>query len=431
MTLNKIKSKKLFLEAQKLMPGGVNSPVRSFKAAGGTPHFIAKGKGAYIYDEDGNKLLDFTCSWGPLIHGHSNPKIESSIIKAIKNGTSFGTPTKRESILAKMIIETVPSIEKVRFVNSGTEATMSAIRLARGYTNRDLIIKFEGCYHGHSDLFLSNAGSGLATLDQPSSPGIPKSVVESTITLPYNDLNSVKNIFKKYPNEIAAIILEPVTGNMGVIKPLPGYLEGLRELADKYESILIFDEVMTGYRVSLGGVQELLDVSPDLTTLGKIIGGGLPVGAYGGKNKIMSKIAPMGTIYQAGTLSGNPISMVAGIDATFEELKNKETYIYLNQISEYLADSLKRISKKYNVLRTVVNQLGSMVGIFFSDKEVNNFNDVADSKIDIFNQLHRFLLQNNIYFPPSAYEALFISTSHTKEQIDQVINVFEEFCKSL
>ena len=429
MTIKKNESKKLFLEAQDLMPGGVNSPVRSFKAVGGTPHFISKGKGAYIYDEDGNKLLDFTCSWGPLIHGHSNPKIQSSIIKAIKYGTSFGTPTKRESILAKMIIKTVPSIEKIRFVNSGTEATMSAIRLARGYTNRDLIIKFEGCYHGHSDLFLSSAGSGLATLDQPSSPGIPKSVVESTITLPFNDLNSVKNIFKKYPTQIAAIILEPITGNMGVIKPIPGFLEGLRKLTDKYESILIFDEVMTGYRVSLGGVQELLNVTPDLTTLGKIIGGGLPVGAYGGKNKIMSKIAPEGTIYQAGTLSGNPISMAAGI-ATLEELNNKDVYKYLNHISKYLADCLESISKKYKI-PTVVNQFGSMVGIFFSDTEVNNFKDVTNSRIDIFNQLHRFLLQNNIYFPPSAYEALFLSTKHTIEDINKTVDIFDKFCKNI
>ena len=429
MKLKNIQSKKLFLEAQSLMPGGVNSPVRSFKSVGGTPHFILKGKDAFIFDEDGNKFLDFTCSWGPLILGHSNKKIELSIIKALKNGTSFGTPTKKENILAKLIIDLVPSIEKIRFVNSGTEATMSAIRLARAYTERDLIIKFEGCYHGHCDFFLSNAGSGLATLDKPSSPGIPKSVVESTITLSFNDLNSVKEIFKRYPDKIAAIILEPITGNMGVIKPIKDFVEGLRVLADKYSSILIFDEVMTGFRVSLGGAQEILKIKPDLTTLGKIIGGGLPVGAYGGKKEIMQKIAPEGSVYQAGTLSGNPISMAAGI-ASLEQLKNRDLYDYLNQLAKYFAKSLLDIANK-NKIPLIVNQSGSMIGIFFSDKNIRNFKDVKKSNILRFNDLHLFLLQNKIYFPPSAYEALFISTKHTKKDIDTVLCTINKFFKTI
>ena len=428
MAIKNSKSKQLFTIAKSLMPGGVNSPVRSFKSVGGTPHFMVKGDGPFIYDADGNEFLDFTGSWGPLILGHSNPKIKTAIKDAVDKGTTFGTPTKKENILAQLIIDAVPSIERVRFVNSGTEATMSAVRLARGYTNRDLIIKFEGCYHGHGDFFLSKAGSGLATLDQPSSLGIPKAVVESTITLDFNDLDAVKKTFENNPYNIAAVILEPITGNMGVIAPKDGFLQGLRELSTKYGSLLIFDEVMTGFRVSHGGAQELLKVTPDLTTLGKIIGGGLPVGAYGGKIEIMSKIAPEGSIYQAGTLSGNPISMAGGI-STLKELKSKGFYDSLDNLVKYLANGLRQTAKRNN-LPLIVNQFGSMIGLFFSDSDVNNFKDVQNSRIDKYNLMHQFFLNNNIYLPPSGFEAFFISNTHNKNHFNKVLKIFNEFCKS-
>ena len=429
MKLINEKSAKLFEKAKTLMPGGVNSPVRSFKSVGGIPHFMEKGDGPYVFDVDGNRFLDFTASWGPLILGHSHPKIKDAIINAVEKGTTFGTPTKRENVLAQMVIDAVPSIEKVRFVNSGTEATMSAVRLARGYTNRDLIIKFEGCYHGHSDAFLSNAGSGLATFDQPSSPGIPKAVVESTITIPYNDINAARQAFERNPESIAAIILEPIPGNMGVVSPNSGFLQGLRDLCTENASLLIFDEVISGFRVTHGGAQELFNIMPDLTTLGKIIGGGLPVGAYGGKAEIMAYISPEGSVYQAGTLSGNPISMAGGI-ATLTELNTDALYDRLEELSKYFAEELRMVANEINV-SIKVNQFGSMIGLFFSDSEINNFTDVANSGIDIYNSLHRYLLNNNIYFPPSAYETFFVSTEHTKKHIDEVINVFKGFGRTL
>ena len=429
MPLTKIKSTKLFEKAKALMPGGVNSPVRSFKSVGGTPHFMAKGDGPYVFDVDENRFLDFTASWGPLILGHSHPKIKDAIINAVEQGTTFGTPTERENLLAQMVIDAMPSIEKVRFVNSGTEATMSAVRLARGYTNRDLIIKFEGCYHGHGDFFLSNAGSGLATFDQPSSPGIPKAVVESTITVPYNDLNAVRDAFKANPKDIAAIILEPIAGNMGVVSPSDAFLLGLRDLTTEFGAVLIFDEVITGFRVAHGGAQERFNVLPDLTTLGKIIGGGLPVGAYGGKAEIMAHISPEGSVYQAGTLSGNPISMAGGI-ATLKELNTDEFYEELEEIGLYFADGLRQVAAENN-MPIKVNQFGSMVGLFFTDSDINNFSDVANSAIETYNSLHGYLLDNNIYFPPSGYETFFVSTAHSKEHIDEVKRVFGEFCASL
>lgn len=429
MSLTKIKSTKLFEKAKALMPGGVNSPVRSFKSVGGTPHFMAKGDGPYVFDVDENRFLDFTASWGPLILGHSHPKIKDAIINAVEQGTTFGTPTERENLLAQMVIDAVPSIEKVRFVNSGTEATMSAVRLARGYTNRDLIIKFEGCYHGHGDFFLSNAGSGLATFDQPSSPGIPKAVVESTITVPYNDLNAVRDAFKANPKDIAAIILEPIAGNMGVVSPSDGFLLGLRDLTTEFGAVLIFDEVITGFRVAHGGAQERFNVLPDLTTLGKIIGGGLPVGAYGGKAEIMAHISPEGSVYQAGTLSGNPISMAGGI-ATLKELNTDGLYEELEEMGSYFADGLRQVAAENN-MPIKVNQFGSMVGLFFTDSDINNFSDVANSEIETYNSLHGYLLDNNIYFPPSGYETFFVSTAHSKEHIDEVIRVFGEFCAGL
>ena len=425
--INNKKSKILFNEAQKFLPGGVNSPVRSFKAVGGTPHFIKRGKGAFIYDEDDNKLLDFTGSWGPLILGHSISKIKNNIKKAIDQGTSFGTPTLRETELAKLIIQSMPSIEKIRFVNSGTEATMSAVRLARGYTGKEIIIKFEGCYHGHADMFLSNAGSGLATFDQPTSPGVPKSIVESTITLNFNDLDAVKKAFKNNKNKIAAIIVEPITGNMSVIKPEIEFLSGLKKITESNNSILIFDEVMTGFRVSRGGAQDIYNLKPDLTALGKIIGGGLPVGAYGGKKSIMSYVSPEGPVYQAGTLSGNPVSMSAGI-ATINELQNDKIYSHLEKVSKFLCNGLIRVSKLYNI-PLKINQFGSMVGIFFSKNEVKNFQDITKNHINTYNQLHKFLLENNIYFPPSAYEGLFISHAHKQKHMKHVIKTFEEFIK--
>ncbi len=429
MSIKNKKSKKLFDEAKKFMPGGVNSPVRSFKAVGGTPRFIKRGKGAYIYDADDNQLLDFTGSWGPLILGHSITKIKRNIKKAIDEGTSFGTPTLRETELAKLIINSVQSIEKIRFVNSGTEATMSAVRLARGYTKRELIIKFEGCYHGHADMFLSNAGSGLATFDQPTSPGVPRSVVESTITIDFNDLKSVEKAFKQYPNEIAAVIIEPITGNMSVIKPKLEFINGLRKLTKQNGSLLIFDEVMTGFRVANGGAQKILNIKPDITALGKIIGGGLPVGAYGGSNDIMSYISPEGPVYQAGTLSGNPVSMSAGI-ATLKELKNKKIYEHLEKVSKYFCKGLQNIAESNNVpIR--INQFGSMVGIFFSNKEIHDFKGISKFHIDTYNKLHNFLLNNNVYFPPSAYEGLFISYAHKKKHMNYVLNIFEKFCRKI
>ena len=387
MSLTKNQSTKLFEKAKTLMPGGVNSPVRSFKSVGGTPHFMAKGDGPYVFDVDGNRFLDFTASWGPLILGHSHPKIKDAIINAVEQGTTFGTPTERENLLAQMVIDAVPSIEKVRFVNSGTEATMSAVRLARGYTNRDLIIKFEGCYHGHGDFFLSNAGSGLATFDQPSSPGIPKAVVESTITVPYNDLNAVRDAFKANPKDIAAIILEPIAGNMGVVSPSDAFLLGLRDLTSEFGAVLIFDEVITGFRVAHGGAQERFNVLPDLTTLGKIIGGGLPVGAYGGKAEIMAHISPEGSVYQAGTLSGNPISMAGGI-ATLKELNTDGLYEELEEMGSYFADGLSQVAAENN-MPIKVNQFGSMMGLFFADSDISNFTHVTNSEIETYNSLHR------------------------------------------
>ena len=428
MILNNKNSKKLFNKAKKLMPGGVSSPVRSFKAVGGTPHFISRGDGPYIIDEDNNKFIDFTCSWGPLILGHNNKKIRDSIIEVAKLGTSFGTPTKRENTLAELIIDAVESIEKVRFVNSGTEATMSAVRLARGYTKRDLIVKFEGCYHGHADIFLSSAGSGMATLDQPVSPGVPQSVIDSTITLEFNNHKQLQKTFNKFKNKIAAVIIEPITGNMSVIKPKKEFLKRLRNLTTENDSLLIFDEVMTGFRVSHGGAQELLGIKPDITTLGKVIGGGLPVGAYGGSSKIMSKISPEGPIYQAGTLSGNPVSMSAGI-AMLTQLKDKKVYKKLDEISDYLHDGLIKISSSHKY-PLKVNKYCSMIGLFCTELEINNYNDISQSCVDRYNELHRHFLNNYIYLPPSAYEALFLSTEMKKENIDYVLEVFDGFCSN-
>ncbi len=421
--MNTKKSASLFEKSKAFMPGGVNSPVRSFKSVGGTPRFMVKGEGAHVYDADGNKYLDFTASWGPLIHGHTHPHVHQAIEEALQNGTSFGTPTEKELILAEQVIQAVPTIEKVRFVNSGTEATMSAVRLARAFTGREKVVKFEGCYHGHADLFLSQAGSGLATLGQPTSPGVPADVVASTITIPYNDLEAAQAVFESRGEDIATVILEPVAGNMGVIPPEDGFLEGLRKLTEDHGSLLIFDEVITGFRVALGGAQERFDVQPDLTTLGKIIGGGMPVGAYGGRADIMGMVAPEGPVYQAGTLSGNPIAMAAGA-ATLELLAENSVYERLESLGRQFANGLKTAAQRKDI-NLCVNTCGSMVSIFFTSEEVQNFNDVSNSQTEWFSVLHRYMMEKGIYLPPSAYETFFISTVHTEEQIEHALKAFE------
>lgn len=422
--MNIDRSSKLFNKAKMMMPGGVNSPVRSFNSVIGAPLFMKKGKGAFLMDVDNNKYIDFTSSWGPLIHGHAHPHIVSAIKNAVDLGTSFGTPTEKESTLAEMVIDRVPSIQKIRFVNSGTEATMSAVRLARAFTDRDLILKFEGCYHGHGDLFLSNSGSGLATLGQPASPGVPNSVVNTTITLPYNDLESVINTFNKYGDQIAAIIIEPIAGNMGVILPKDRFLNELRSITNKFGSLLIFDEVITGFRVAKGGAQEKYDVKPDLTTLGKIIGGGLPVGAYGGRSDIMEMIAPEGSVYQAGTLSGNPLSMAAGI-ATLELLDDTSVYNSLEKTAENLEKGILSAAES-NGISISINRSGSMFSVFFSDSDINCFSDVKLSNIDLFPEFHYKLMQRGVYLPPSAFESIFISTLHTNDHINDAIDVFRQ-----
>ena len=404
------------------MPGGVNSPVRSFKSVGGTPRFMSKGEGTYVFDEDGNRYLDFTASWGPLIHGHAHPYVVKAIKNAAESGTSFGTPTDKESKLAELVIDRVPSIHKVRFVNSGTEATMSAVRLARAFTGRDIIVKFEGCYHGHGDLFLSDAGSGLATLDQPATPGVPQTVVESTITLPFNDIEILKHTFQRQGDQIAAVILEPIAGNMGVIPPNSGFLESLRSITETSNAMLIFDEVITGFRVAKGGAQELFRINPDLTTLGKIIGGGLPVGAYGGREDIMAMVAPEGSVYQAGTLSGNPLSMAAGI-ATLELLDNPSVYQKLDRMGKKLEHGIMAAAKESGVSITI-NRCGSMLSLFFSDQNMSCFEDVKSSKTDLFPKFHFEMMENGVYLPPSAYETFFVSTVHTDDQIDEAVDCF-------
>jgi len=405
----------LFEKSKKHIAGGVNSPVRAFKSVGGSPIFFRKSRGCYLYDEDGNKYLDFVGSWGPMILGHSNKKIADAIKKQSSKGISFGAPTKNELDIAKLIKSYIPSIEKLRMVNSGTEATMSCIRLARGTTKRNIIIKFIGCYHGHVDSLLVKAGSGLATLGVPDSPGIPEELSKLTITIPYNDIDALKEAFKRYSNDIAAVIVEPIAGNMGFIEPAKEFLHELRKVCTENNSILIFDEVMTGFRVSRGGAQELFNIKPDLTALGKIVGGGLPVGVYGGKKEIMDNIAPDGPVYQAGTLSGNPIAVSAGT-ALLKQLKNKKIYekleknseIFLQTIKNYCDD--KKISFSFNVR-------GGMFGFFFSKQLPKNFHEVENSNIELFNKFFRGMLEENIYLPPSAYESCFISTEHDEDKL--------------
>lgn len=405
------RSTELFTKAQHIIPGGVNSPVRAFKGVGGDPIFFKKGTGAYLTDVDDKEYIDYVGSWGPLILGHCHPAVIEQVSTVLHNGMSFGAPTELEVQLAAKIISLIPSIEKVRMVNSGTEATMTAIRLARGYTNRNKIIKLNGCYHGHSDSLLVKAGSGLLTLGIPSTPGIPASITEHTLTADFNDLDQIEQLFAKYPDDIATIILEPVAGNMGFIQPKPGYLEGLRALCDEYKAVLIFDEVMTGFRVGLQGVQGLYDISPDITTLGKVIGGGMPVGALGGKAEIMSYLAPEGPVYQAGTLSGNPLAMAAGL-ATLQEIEKPNFYEALSQTTQALLSSLTEVAQSHKVPLCTAS-LGGMFGFCFTDKtEVHNYADIAASNEVYFKQFFHGMLQEGVYFAPSMYEAGFVSSAH-------------------
>jgi len=421
--MNCEKSRALFDLAQDVIPGGVNSPVRACKAVGTQPIFINHADGCMIYDEDGNGFIDYIGSWGPMILGHRHPAVIEAVLAVLKRGTSFGAPTDLEIRLAEMVIDTVPSMEMVRMVNSGTEATMSAVRLARGFTGRDTIIKFDGCYHGHADTLLVEAGSGVATLSIPGSPGVPKSFVSHTLSLPYNDIDRVSKVMNEQGEKIAGIIVEPVAGNMGLVLPADGFLEALRALTEKSGSLLIFDEVMTGFRVARGGAQSVYGISPDLTCLGKIIGGGLPVGAYGGRRKIMAHIAPQGPVYQAGTLSGNPLAMAAGI-ATLKQLNEPGFYETLDKKSDRLATGLERAAENAGI-DVRVDRAGSMLGLFFTDRAVRNFDDAKTSNLKMFSDYYQGMLEEGIYLAPSQFEVLFVSAAHDTEHIDTTIKAAE------
>jgi len=424
------KSKAAFTEAVDLMPGGVNSPVRAFKSVNLEPIFMDSGKGAVIKDIDGNEYIDYVLSWGPLILGHAHPEVVSAIQDQAAKGASFGAPTVSENKLAKLVMDRLPSVEMIRFVSSGTEATMSALRLARGFTGRDKILKFEGSYHGHGDSLLIKAGSGVATLGLPDSPGVPADIAKNTLTVAYNDLESAKLVFEKFGADLAAVILEPVAGNMGVVPPQPGFLEGLRKLTEENGTVLIFDEVMTGFRVDYGCAQEYYGIKPDLTCLGKVIGGGLPVGAFGGKREIMEKIAPAGPIYQAGTLSGNPLAMTAGYE-TLSRL-NKDSYEYFRKLGDQLEEGFRAAATKYNIPHTV-NRAGSMIGFFFTNEDVIDFESAKSSDLELFAEYFKLMAEEGIFLPPSQFEGLFISTAHTEEHIAKTVqafhNVFEKLAR--
>lgn len=419
------KSKQLYEKAIKILPGGVNSPVRAFKSVGGTPIFIKKGIGSKIYDVDGNEYIDYIGSWGPHLFGHNPEFIKNALLEAIENGTSFGTPTEIEVKMAELVRELVPSIEMIRFVNSGTEATMSAVRVARGFTKRNKIIKFEGNYHGHADFFLIKAGSGALTFGVPTSPGVTEGNAKDTLVADFNDITSVKKLISQNKNEIAAIILEPIVGNMGVVPAEKTFLQELRQICDEEKIVLIFDEVMTGFRVAKGGAQELYGIKPDLTTFGKIIGGGLPVGAYGGRAEIMSMVAPAGPVYQAGTLSGNPLAMAAGFAALNYIKNNPMIYDQLEEKSKYLENGFRKnlndLGKNYTI-----NRVGSMMTLFFTDSEVKTYNDAIKSDTKLFAQYFQEMLSRGIYLPPAQFEAFFISTAHSYDDLQKTIDIQRE-----
>jgi len=423
------RSIKLFEEAKKHLPGGVNSPVRAFRSVGGEPLFIKKAKGSKIYDADNKAYIDYVLSWGPMILGHTHPKVTAALKKAITNGTSFGAPTELEVTLAKMVKKAFPSIEMVRMVSSGTEATMSAIRAARGFTGRDKILKFDGCYHGHADSLLVKAGSGVATFGLPDSPGVPVELARLTLTVAYNDLAAVKELAVREGNRIACIIVEPVAGNMGCVPPEPGFLQGLRQISDQYGIVLIFDEVMTGFRVAYGGAQQLYKIKPDMTCLGKVIGGGLPVGAYGGKLEIMQKIAPIGPIYQAGTLSGNPLAMTAGIE-TLKLLSKPGVYRTLEKNSADLEKGLRTAAAEAGV-PTTINRVGSMFTCFFTDRKVKDFESAKTSDTARFGKYFLSMLKHGVNLAPSQFEAAFLSLAHTKADINKTIEASRKSLKSL
>ncbi|WP_018342980.1 glutamate-1-semialdehyde 2,1-aminomutase [Cytophaga aurantiaca] len=428
--MKNINSSALFSRAKEVIPGGVNSPVRAFRAVGGNPIFIKRAKGAYLFDEDDNQFIELINSWGPMILGHANELIEKEVRDALSNSLSFGAPSRKEVEMAELIVSMVPSVEMVRMVNSGTEATMSAIRVARGYTGKEKIIKFEGCYHGHGDSFLIAAGSGAVTMGVPDSPGVPQGVANDTLTAPYNDINAVKTLVENNKNKIAAIIVEPVAGNMGCVLPKPGFLEGLRKICDEENIVLIFDEVMSGFRLSISGAQGILGVKPDMTTMGKIIGGGMPVGAYGGKKEIMQKVSPAGPVYQAGTLSGNPIAMSAGL-AILKYLKgNPSVYTQLDKQTEYIIHGMRKANNLLGLDYTF-NHIGSMFTMFFTNTAVDDFESAKKSDLKSFASYFQAMLSKGVYLAPSQFESLFISTAITTELADQIIHAHEESMREI
>ena len=421
MSRSLTRSRQLQLRAERLLPGGVDSPVRAFRAVGGDPPFVTHAEGAYLFDEDGNRYLDFFGSWGPMLLGHAFPPVVQAIQEAAAKGASFGASIAAEADLAELVTRCFPSVEKLRFVSSGTEACMSAIRLARGFTGRNFVVKFEGCYHGHSDAMLVKAGSGVATLGIPGSAGVPAETAMHTLALPYNDLDAAQAVFAARPDEIACVIVEPVVGNAGTIPPAPGYLQGLREITARYGALLILDEVMTGFRLSLGGAQQIYGIEPDLTTLGKIIGGGLPCGAFGGREDVMEFLAPLGPVYQAGTLSGNPLAMAAGI-ATLRHLiaHEEEVYCGLEDTTRRIAEGVGRVAKEVGIPMTV-NRVGSMFTWFFTDQPVTDFASAATSDTLSFGRFHRTMLEAGVWLPPSQYEAAFVSTAHGQAEVGKVL----------
>jgi glutamate-1-semialdehyde 2,1-aminomutase len=421
--MNLSNSKKLYERAIRLIPGGVNSPVRACQSVGADPLFIDRAEGCLIVDADGNRYIDYIGSWGPMILGHRHPAVIEAVITILERGTSFGAPTDLEVQLAQMVIDAVPSVEVIRMVNSGTEASMSAVRLARGITQREIIIKFDGCYHGHADTLLVAAGSGVATLGIPGSPGIPESIARHTLSLPYNDVDALSQVLAEKGDSVAAIIVEPVAGNMGLVPPQKGFLNALRQMCDRHGSILIFDEVMTGFRVAYGGAQALYGVYPDLTCFGKIIGGGLPVGAYGGKHDLMSQVAPQGSVYQAGTLSGNPVAMAAGI-ATLEQIQKDGFYETLDQKSEQLLSGLLKAAQKA-AIPVQARRVGSMLGFFFNDRPINNFDDAKTSNLEKFSAFYNGMRREGVYIAPSQFEALFVSAAHETEHIEATLKAAE------